>query len=255
MLFVAVTLSHGQSAAMQHLIDGVDYAAQGKLKEAKMEFEKALKVDPFMESAEYSLRVIKDVTDKKIESRTAIHFFKGAAYVLKGQLGEAIVEYDKAIMINPNFAMGYRSRGTAYDKKHHLDKAIADFNRAIEINPRLAMAYFVRGNIYARGSQYEQALSDFNKAIEINPRFIKAYNSRGTTYLLKGQYDQAIADYNRAIEINPKYARAYYNRASAYFDNGEFDKTWEDVHKAQSLGLSVDPAFLYVLRGASGRQE
>lgn len=167
-LFLTSSLCYGRSPVMQILTKGVDYAAQGKLKEAKEEFEKALEVDPFMESAKESLQVIEDVTDKKIESKTAIHFFKGAAYVLKGQLGEAIVEYDKAIMINPNFGMAYRTRGTAYYKKQQYDKAIADCNKAIEMNPRYATAYFGRGKAYQRKGQYDRAIADYNKAIEIN---------------------------------------------------------------------------------------
>jgi tetratricopeptide (TPR) repeat protein len=198
-LFVAVSLSHGQSAAKRHLIYGVDYAAQGKFKKATEEFEKISRVDVFAPSAADSLKVIEDATDKKIESKTVIHFFKGAAYVLKGQLDGAIFEYDKAIKINPNFAVGYRCRGSVYVRKRQYDKAFADFNRALEINPRIATAYFSRGNIYLLKSQYEQAITDYNKAIEINPIFVRAYDNRGTVYYRKRQYDKAISDCGKAI--------------------------------------------------------
>ena len=82
-LFLAVTLSYGQSAAKKHLTKGVDYAAQGRFEEAKEEFGKVSKGDPYYEPTERALNIIEDVIDKKIESKTAIHLFKKITYALK----------------------------------------------------------------------------------------------------------------------------------------------------------------------------
>ena len=72
-LFLAVTLSYGQSAAKKHLTKGVDYAAQGRFEEAKEEFGKVSKADPLYPSIEEYLKIIEDVIDKKIESKEVIH--------------------------------------------------------------------------------------------------------------------------------------------------------------------------------------
>ena len=133
-LFLAVGLCYGQSAAMQHLIKGVDYAAQGKFEEAKEEFGKVSKADPLYESAQEDLKVIEDVIDKKIKSKTAIHLYKGVTYVHKRQYDEAISDYTKAIEINPRYVDAYDNRGFIYmvrleDKK----KACADWKRACEL--------------------------------------------------------------------------------------------------------------------------
>ncbi|MHC4756904.1 MAG: tetratricopeptide repeat protein [Planctomycetota bacterium] len=220
-LFVAVGLSFGRSVAKQVLTKGVDYAAQGKFEEAKEEFEKALKAAPFWGAARDSLKVIEDVTERKIERKSAIHLFKGAAYVLKEQWDEGIAEYNKALELNPRFAIAYRTRGFAYCGKGKDDRAISDFTKAIEINPRYADAYFFRG--FAFGG--------------------------------KGQYDQAISDYSKAIELNPRHAVAYTNRAVAYYCKGKYTKAWEDIYEAQSLGIQIHPEFLKDLREASGWQE
>jgi len=165
--FLSAGICYGQSVAMQSLSKGVDFAAQGKFKEAKEEFEKALKADPFYESAKESLRIIEDVADKKIECKTAIHLFKGAAYVIKWQTGEAIAEYNKAIELNPRFAMAYRARGKAYSKKRQHDKAISDYNKAKDIDPRFAMAYYNRGIAYEANGNMKQACSDWKTACEL----------------------------------------------------------------------------------------
>ena len=199
----------------------MDLAAQGKYKEARVEFDKVLEVDPFSESAKRLLKVIQDVTDQKIEQKTAIHLFKGISY----------------------------------GNKNQYDKAISHFTQAIEINPKLALAYINRGLCYDEKGQHDEAISDYIKAINLNPNSAWAYENRGVSHRKKGQYDKAIADFTRVIEINPRDADAYYNRGLAYFSKRDYEKAWDDVHKAESLGYKVQPEFLKDLREASGRQK
>jgi tetratricopeptide (TPR) repeat protein len=170
---------HALSGAGQGTAKGVDFASQGKFKEAKQEFEKALEADPSFGPAKRALQIIKDAASQKIESQTAVNYFKGITYSLKGQHGQAIPYYNKAIEINPRFANAYFSRGVAYAQD--------------------------------RG-QFDQAISDYDKAIELNPRFAKAILSRGAAYYFKGEYDKAWADVHKAqslgLQVLPAFLQA-----------------------------------------------
>ena len=146
----------------------------------------------------------------------------------------------------------HNNRGFAYCQIGQYDQAILDFSKAIEINPQLAHAYNNRGAAYLYKAQYDQAILDLSKAIEINPRLAHAYNNRGWAYIKKWQYDQAISDFNKTIEIDPRFAEAYFYRAIVYFLAEEYDKSLLDVIKAQQLGYQVPPKFLDDLRKAVG---
>ena len=107
---LSTNLCYGQSVGKQYLIKGVGYAVQGKFEEAKKEFKKALELDPFNETRKLLLLVIEDGVEKKIDQKTAVYFFKGVDYAIKGQMDEAIAEYNKTIEINPKFTMAFNSR-------------------------------------------------------------------------------------------------------------------------------------------------
>ena len=254
-LFLSFSVSYSQNTAEESWLKGVELGAQGKFTEAKKEFEKALKDDPFSTPAESGLAVIEDVIGKKIKKESAINLFKGVIYHYKKELDKAIIKLSKAIEIGSRNAMAYNDRGNVYYAKGQYDKAISDYNKAIEINPKFAAAYINRGYAYYYKGQYDQAISDYNKAIEINPMLAIAYYNRGNAYNMKGQYDQAIFDYSKAIEINPKFAIAYNNRAISYYYKKAYSWAWDDVYKAQILGYQVHPEVIKELRKASGRQK
>ena len=67
----------------------------------------------------------------------------------KGKYEEAILNYSKAIYLEPNVADDiYLKRGSIYHILGRYEEAIDDYDRAIEINPNDADTYFNRGIAY-----------------------------------------------------------------------------------------------------------
>ena len=90
----------------------------------------------------------------------------------------------------------YFNRGLADVKQGDLTQAIIDYTKAIEIDPKHAETYDNRGIIYEKQGNVPQAIADYNKAIELNPNYANSYNNRGLTYANQGNYNQAILDYD-----------------------------------------------------------
>ena len=59
----------------------------------------------------------------------------------------------------------------------HHDNAVEDYSRAIIINPNYTDAYYRRGRTYYSKLQYDKAIDDFNKVISIDPKHADAYYS------------------------------------------------------------------------------
>ena len=161
------------------------------------------------------------------------HKNRGVAYRLKGEFDHAIKDFTKAIDLNPNYAEAHKNRGVAYRLKGEFDHAIKDFTKAIDLNPNYAEAHNNRGLGYNDGKgQYDKAIVDLTDAIKLKPDFAEAYNNRGVAYNSKDEYDKAIVDFTKAIELNPSIAEAYNNRGVAYNSKDEYDKAIADFTKA-----------------------
>ena len=112
-LFFSVDICYGQNVVKQSYTKGVEFAVQGNFKEAKGEFEKALKVDSSYRAAKQALKVIEDVIDKKIENKTTVHYFKGAEYITKKKW-ERVDTGQRNRCICQDTTLSGRSSGTYY---------------------------------------------------------------------------------------------------------------------------------------------
>ncbi len=177
---------------------------------------------------------------------------RGAAKRKLGQYVDAITDFDKAIQLKPDYAIAYSNRGEAQAELGQYSIAITDYNKAIQLKPDYAMAYNNRGVAKAELGQYSIAITDFDKAIQLKPdetTTAMAYNNRGAAKRKLGQYVAAISDYNKAIQLKPDYADAYFNRGNTKLNLERYIAAISDYDKAIQLNSKHTSA--YVNRGGA----
>lgn len=103
----------------------------------------------------------------------------------------------------------YVKEGLAKHKSRQPQGAIIDYNIAIQLNPNFADAYFYRGLAKHELERYEEAITDYNQAIQLNHNHAAAYLFRGKTKYKLGQLKDSIKDYGTAIQLEPSLASAY----------------------------------------------
>ena len=166
-------------------------------------------------------------------ARATIFLNRGVLHFHKRYLDDARRDYDKAIELNPQYALAYVSRAGVHFVKGAYDDAIADYSRAIEVKPDYAKAYALRALSYMEQRNIAPALRDFDRAIELKPDYTIAYGNRALARTMAQRYDDALADFDRALELNPDFADALNNKA--FLRVAAKDPQYLDADEAERL--------------------
>ena len=188
------------------------------------------------------------------QSISAVTYLRwGNAKFKQEKYESAIVNYDRAIELKPDYDDAYNNRGAAKAKLGIYKSAILDFDRAIEFEPEDANTYKSRGATKAEQGAYGAAISDYDRAIELKPDYAEAYRERGVMKHKLGLYESAVLDYGKAIELKPDYAETYNGRGAAKYEQGAYGAAILDFNKA--IELEPDDANTYNNRGAAKAEQ
>ena len=211
------------------------------------------------------------VTTSSEEARK--EFLAGRNLSEKLQITDSIAHYDKAISLDPNFALAELTRAqvspTAKEFFDHLKKAVALSDKASdgermliqaaeagananptkqkEILDKLVAAYpkderahFNLGNYYFGQQDFAQAITHYKHATELAPDYSTAFNILGYAYRQNGDYSDAENAFKKYIELIPNDPNPYDSYAELLLKMGRFDEAITQYNKA----LAIEPSFL-----------
>jgi serine/threonine protein kinase/tetratricopeptide (TPR) repeat protein len=149
--------------------------------------------------------------------------------------------YDqRAIELDPNFAMGYLAVGVDYFTLGQLGRAGEYYTKAFQLREHgserekleITASYYrnVTGDL-------DKAAQTFQKEIESYPREPIAYNRLGIVFSLRGQYEKAAESTRQAERLAPGNVSWYVNLAYYAISLQRFDEARQVLKEAQARGL------------------
>ncbi len=203
---------------------------------------------------------IREIGKKPTANIQAYDFYlKGRDYYFqegKTNIDYAMRMYEKALEIDPDFALAYTGLGDAYVSKYMtffdksttwLDEAERTCKRALNLDAKLPEAYRALGRVYQFKKNYPQAEEQFNKAKQLKPDFMEAYRSLAWLYLDQGKVTDAVKLAEKALEIRPMDRETYLLLGLAYQDQARYREAIKQYNKA--IEISPDYFRAYYHKG------
>jgi tetratricopeptide (TPR) repeat protein len=174
----------------------------------------------------------------------------GTCYQTLGSFNAALVEYDKAISVDPtNFGL-YIARAGLEAVMGNTGAATDDDATAMRLAPPQAPTYVAIAASFASFADFADAVTTMNKAIALVPDDPSLYEQRGGFYLQAKDFARAYQDYETAIKVarfTASRATVYADLANVYDQQGDF----QSAERAIALAIRLAPysAHFYVQSG------
>jgi len=165
------------------------------------------------------------------------HYNLGVELHAKGDLDGAIREYRKVMVIDQDDADAHNNLGAALYNKGDLDGAIREYREAIQIDPDYALAYDNLYNALKKSGGLDLVIREFREALRIDPDCALAHKKLGLALFLKGDYDGCIREYRDALRIDPDLKEIRYDIGLTLEMKGDFEGAIREYREA----VWVDP--------------
>ena len=203
-------------------------------------------------------------------------FLQGREKAENSQTIAAAELFDKAISLDPNFALAYAYRaqmgGVGTKMREHREKALSlidkvsegekcliqylqasadgnqelrmqHINKFVGLYPKDKRAQTAYGVYLVTMQKYDAGIEAYNKAIQLDKNFNAAYNFLGYAYMLKKNWNESEKAFKRYIELQPNNPNPYDSYGDMLMKSGKFDDALLNYKKAYTL----DPGFINAL--------
>jgi eukaryotic-like serine/threonine-protein kinase len=175
----------------------------------------------------------------------------GAEQAGKGNYPVAVSLYERAVQLDPEFAMAYQALARErLNSGYSREVVLAAVTRAYRLRARTTeQEKFGIEALYQMSVEgaLERAIETELRWKETYPLDWRPYHALGDLYNTTGQYAKAVEAAQEAVRLNPDVAAAYSNLAGSLFALDRFEEAREVYRRAMARGLDAPEyhAFLW----------
>jgi tetratricopeptide (TPR) repeat protein len=174
-------------------------------------------------------------------------YLEGARHQDRGEYSESIPFLEKAVSVDPEFAMAYMLMAQNHSLLRNMERFRESMDKALELTDRVS----VREHLYIQAQHegylgYGQAaaIDTYRRLLELYPDDYTALNGLGSIYLVVEELDKAEECFDKALMINPTRVFPYINLQNTYWNQGRIDDAL-DILNTYLTGVSEN----HIIRG------
>jgi serine/threonine protein kinase/Tfp pilus assembly protein PilF len=173
-------------------------------------------------------REVRNITTSSPEAYK--YYVEGRRYHTSRDYRKSIQLMERAISIDPEFAMAYRSLAVSHGNLLLFSERTKYMQKALELTDRLSdrERYRIQGDFYADSEKtYDKAIEAFTKLLELYPEETGAGHNLGILYRDIEEWDKSIERYEMCIRYKTEFVLTYTQLASSYRAKGMYNKAKE----------------------------
>jgi TolB-like protein/tetratricopeptide (TPR) repeat protein len=199
-------------------------------------------------------------------------FLRGQALYQSAHTGEetiksALSSYDRALALDPNYALAHAHRAHAlvaisllYLEGDELASARAQAReaaeRAVALAPESGEVHVELAYTLALGVQdYAAAAPEFERALELAPGSAQVQRLYGFFHAILGHEERAIAAGRRAVELDPQDALVRIVLAEDYYFGRHYSEALSVLHEALALAPDSPYAAEWIMQTLLGARQ
>jgi len=205
--------------------------------EARGEAEVFTKVDELTRKIKANFRLSEDELatdiDREVGKITTSnpeafkYYIASKKYSKEGRYRESIKLLEKAVAIDPVFAMAYRSMAWDYYRLLYRSQWRKNLKKAMEMSDRVSdrERYLIQGDFYLQSeTDYYKAEDAYKKLLQLYPEDPNGNLNLGGMYLVLEKWDEAIERLAVLVQNKDENTSPYTSMADAYMAKGLYDK-------------------------------
>ncbi|MBI1786451.1 MAG: tetratricopeptide repeat protein [Acidobacteria bacterium] len=174
-----------------------------------------------------------------------------AAYLALGKFDEAVAIHRRAIGLRPDYWKGHYNLAVSYLERGRDAEAEPLFRRATELAPDHAVAHSSLGAILIRLGRYPEAQKELEVSLGLKPNPF-GYNNLSIVLSFQGRFADAVHAMEKAVELGGEDGYRVGNLAGTYRWAGDLAKAGAAYQKAaelveRELAASPNNAFLHAI--------
>jgi serine/threonine protein kinase/tetratricopeptide (TPR) repeat protein len=170
----------------------------------------------------------------------------------------AIPHFQRAVEIDPNFAMAYAEMGVSQGNRDMTNAAQASLKKAMDLKDRVSdlERFYISGHYYSEIGDAEKAVSIYEQWHQLYPRDPIPINNLELAYSDLGEYEKSLSLALEEMKYEPDSSFSYQDLASAYLSLNRYPEAKAVAEQAvakklDSVGIHRQ---LYIMAAARNDQ-
>jgi len=165
----------------------------------------------------------------------------GDAEHSSGDEFKALHYYQRAVELDPNFAMAYARLGAVYSNMGEAEQSEQNRQKAFELRDRASEheKLYIMSHYYADSGQLEKGITALELYKQTYPRDSIPYNNVAAIYNNLGQFENALDNARLSVQYDPDGLSGYANVAQAYAGLGRVEEAKATVNQMLVRNLAV----------------